>query len=108
MIQFFSEDDVKTREALKAWAEVSNNHIDDVLYDQESISNVGIMYRTLSLLPKNSDYYIVQCYVIWDKQAGKVWIIHDSDGPVKSYTEKAYFLKKYAVAQWKKLIEKRT
>ncbi len=104
MIKYFEEKDIGTVNALKAWAECDNHHLDTKISE---IENIGGLYRCLKLTPPELDYYIVREYIIWDKVAQKAWVIYDDKGPVNSYTEEAHLLSKFARNQWRKLIAKR-
>lgn len=104
MIKFEIADTAKTLDSLKAWADVMNEHIDEVNDEKE---NVGIWYNHLHY-GKAGDKPSIVSVIIWDAETKKIWRIYDTDGNVQYDTEKANNLIQYSLQQWAKLFEKRT
>lgn len=105
MIQFCRiETGITDREDLAAWAEVYNNHIDEMNDDKKS---VGVWYNTLDY---NKDMVNHKPYIrssfIYDESKGNVWQIYSDQGAVAYGTDEANTLIQYSLKQWKRLIKK--
>lgn len=105
MIQFCRiETGITDREDLAAWAEVFNNHIDEMNDDKKG---VGVWYNTLDY---NKDMVNHKPYIrssfIYDENKGNVWEIYSDQGAVAYGTEEANNLIQYSLKQWKRLIKK--
>lgn len=97
-------DNIKSRGELAPWAEVYNNHIDEMNADR---TGVGCWYNTINYNADmvNHKPYIRQSF-IWDEKTGNVWEIYSDQGSVAYGTEEANNLNQYALKQWKRLVKK--
>jgi hypothetical protein len=101
MIKFEMVDTAEDFESLKAYAEVENEHIDEV---NDKVEGVGVWYNCLNF--NNPDGEAIRDSVIWDEVSKKVWRISDTEGDLVFGEPRTNKFIQYCLKQWERLLQK--
>lgn len=101
MIKFEVVDTAENFDSLKAYADVFNDHIDEV---NDKVEGVGVWYNCLNL--NNPRGRAIRDSVIWDAKSKKIWQIRSTEGDLVYGEPETNDFIQYCLRQWKRLLQK--